>query len=221
MEDKKDKKQDEYDIDLVNNESSKRAVWTFFIIVAIIGLAYWGWTYVSADMQSSTPSQEQTDPVAVYDSYNSKIDQILSSIPNKTDHAENMKVIAELLEVQKQVTAHEQSFKLPDGSYHNYEEIQQRISGELMTFKNKVVFDDESLYNYADLNLETADRYSVEKCLGVMSELLDNLKADEKVTNVFQSEEAQKEFNKKAQDRYDSYVKRAKELDIPIPQLKN
>ncbi len=216
MDEKKDKMQEETELDLTNNESSRKAVWAFFIIVLIIGLLYWAWNSLPSNIQSDVTGQSQTqtqvDPVAAYDSYQDKLDRILSNVPKETDHAENMKVITEVLELQKQVTENKEAFKLPDGSYQNYDDMQAKIDQVLGKYKAKVVEDDESLYNYAQVDFKTADQYSVEKGLKVMTELMNNLQADAKVTNVFPTEQDRDEFTKKAQERYDQFEKRAAEM---------
>ncbi len=217
MDEKKDKMQEGTELDLSNNQSSKKAVWTFFLIVLIIGVLYWGWTSLPSkaqqDVTGQTQTQTQQDPVATYDSYKDKLDKILSNVPKDSDHAQNMQVITETLELQKEVTQNKEAFKLPDGSYQNYDDMQAKLNEVLDKYKAKVVADDESFYNYAEVNFDTADKYSIDKGLSVMTELMDNLKADAKVTNVFPTEEAREEFTKKAQERYDQFVKRAAEMN--------
>ncbi len=211
MDEKKNKMQEEPNLDLTNNQSSKKAVWTFFIIILVIGILYWVWNALPSNAQNNLTEQAQiqtqTDSVATYDGYQDKLDKILSNVPEHPDHAQAIQVIAETLDLKKQVIDNKESFKLPDGSYQNYDDIQAKIENVLNKYKTMVVENYEALYKSAGENLNNNDPQSVEKSLKIMGQLMDYLKADAKVTNVFPSDEARDEFTKKAQERFEEFEK--------------
>ncbi len=213
MSDKHNEWNEENELDLTNNESSKKAVWTFFIIVLIIGLSYWGWQALSTNnSQIQQPAQEQTDPVALYDSYQDKIDQIMTQVPKDPDHNKTVNIIKQLVDLQNEVTSNKEQLKLPDGSYANYDKLQAKLTEEIKANRKKIIDDYDSQYNYASVDFETADQYSVEKGLGVMTNLINEIKADEKIVNVFPTEQAREQYIHMAQDKYDKFAKRAEEM---------
>ncbi len=139
MGEKKEKMEEETELDLTNNKSSKTAVWTFFIIVIIILLLYWGWDSlpfnIQNDISGQTHSQTQTDPVATYDSYRDRLDQILSNAPENPDKAQKEKIIEQVQQLKKEVENNKEALKLPDGSYKNYDNMQEKITKVLDKYK--------------------------------------------------------------------------------------
>ncbi len=209
-----DKKKETMETNVHSNSRQKspmRPITIVLIVFLVVGLSFWGANYISKSKMQAA-AEIDTRAAETYELYSDKFDAIMATVSDHPDHLENMNVIKLLLELQQLVANDKESFKTSDGSYSDYDELQAKIVKNLDVHKAKVVLDDESFYNYAALNLETADSYSVEKCLGVMKELMENLEADAKVTNVFPTPETQEEFTRKAQERYDAYAKKHEEM---------
>ncbi len=187
-------------------KGAKKPLIFVLVILLVAGLGFWGANIISKNRMQAE-AEADTKATETYELYQGKYDAIIAGVPNEPVHADYMAAIKSLLDLQNLVTENKESFKMHDGSLDNYDALQASIQKSLDTYKAKIVENYEAFYNYAQLS-DTADQYSVEKCLGVMNQLMEHLEADAKVTNVFPTAEAQAEYMKKAQDRRDNYAKR-------------
>ncbi len=185
---------------------AKKQIIFVLVIFLAAGLGFWGANIISKNKMQAQ-AEADTKAAETYEIYQGKYDAIIAGVSSHPDRPENMSAIKSLLDLQNLVTENKESFKMYDGSLSYYDTLQAAIQKSLEVYKAKVVADYEAFYNYAQLS-DDADSYSVEKCLGVMKQLMENLETDAKVTNVFPTAEIQAEYIQKAQERHDNYAKR-------------